>query len=993
MTRRPGVVDDTSTSGLAGAVDRAKRDDPLAAVTVVAPSGYAAVHFRRALGRRVEAGGRQGIANVAWTTPDGLAESLGAPVLAARGVRPVARPVDLEARRREAIASGGWLAAMTGHNRALAALVRACAEVRRCPADVVEGLARRPDRAGELAALVLRVRAHLRARGYADALDVGSAALEVARSHDSSAAVGPVVDAVGRPLAPVHRAILDAVRTETVAAGATEGFVLHLSDVRPCADPGEEARAAVRAVVADAEQGVALWTQAIFHPGGSMYARAIHQELASAGVGANGPALRHLDRTVAGTTLLALLELAPGDWARDQVVAWLAGAPIRDGVSAPRVPASRWDAVSAAAGVVRGPVQWRDRLEHLATNDPDRADDVAALGAFVAGLVARTESPGGSWTSYVRWATDLLDHYLDLEQRWPADERSGVAQVRDAVLALSQLDAVGGDDPAGQPDEATFRRMVRGILEETALEPPDEERHGFGDGVFVAPFPSAHGLRFESVALVGLADAVVPGWVGDDALLPEEVRRVDPSGGLRTRTARLEESRLDVEAAIASGAARRTATFPRADPRTGREHVQSRWLETLVSPETAWLPVVSFAAGVRAAHPPLSSAELELHAIDRWASDGGDPVTAPAAVATPRLATGISAVRARAGSEFTRFDGYVGADRVSPFDPEAPVSATRLETYAKCPRRFLFGRVLNVERRVYPEDLWRMEATDRGTLVHAILEDYLVERLRGAPRSLDRLLEIARTQLDDAEAGGLVGKPLLWRLDRAAIVRNLIRFHDEEGDLEPLAAEFPFGTDDDGAAPAVTVTLADGRAVNFKGMADRVDRTRSGQLVVSDYKTGRQAGLRALAKDPFAGGTLLQLPVYALAARSSFGKGGPVHARYWLLSDQRSAPCYHLVVTEEVEARFRELVGIIANAVDAGVFPGAPVGPSGERQFEPCRWCDFDTVCPSTRDRQWVRKEHAPEVAPARALFDATVPEELAGAVVRRFVDPNEVSP
>jgi RecB family exonuclease len=340
--------------------------------------------------------------------------------------------------------------------------------------------------------------------------------------------------------------------------------------------------------------------------------------------------------------------------------------------------------------------------------------------------------------------------------------------------------------------------------------------------------------------------------------------------------------------------------------------------------------------------------------------------------------------------------GPGGARHPSPrdrdrFDPGAPVSATRLETYAKCPRRFLFGRVLGVERRVYPEELWRMEATDRGTLVHAILEDYLVERLAGADRSLARLLAIAEHGLDEAEAGGLVGKPLLWRMDRAAILRNLARFHHEEGDLVPLAAEFEFGTGDEGAAPPVTVTLGDGRTVSFKGKADRVDRTKSGQLVVSDYKTGRQGALRGLSKDPLAGGTLLQLPIYASAAKARFGNGGTVHARYWLLSDQRSAPCYHLVVTDEVEARFHALVALIAEAVDAGAFPGAPVGPSGDRQFEQCRWCDFDTVCPSTRDRQWARKKRAPEVAPAVELLSAAVPDDLAGAVVRRFVDPDEV--
>src|SRR6202021_2938821 len=129
-----------------------------------------------------------------------------------------------------------------------------------------------------------------------------------------------------------------------------------------------------------------------------------------------------------------------------------------------------------------------------------------------------------------------------------------------------------------------------------------------------------------------------------------------------------------------------------------------------------------------------------------------------------------------------------------------PVSPAPLETYAKCPRRYLFDRVLRVSERVRPEELWRIEPITRGTLVHAILEAYVSERLGGAPRSLERLLSIAADRLDDAEARALVGKPLLCRMDRSAIERDLRRFHVEEGDIEPIAAELSFGAggSDDG---------------------------------------------------------------------------------------------------------------------------------------------------------------------------------------------------
>jgi len=374
----------------------------------------------------------------------------------------------------------------------------------------------------------------------------------------------------------------------------------------------------------------------------------------------------------------------------------------------------------------------------------------------------------------------------------------------------------------------------------------------------------------------------------------------------------------------------------------------------------------------------------------RWAGQGKDPARSPLALSSGRLRTGLEAARDRMGEDFTRFDGNVGMGLVSPFLADAPMSATRLEVYAKCPRRFLYDRVLQVSKRTLPEDIWQMEPPERGTLVHAILEEYLLERLGGAPRSLPRLLAIAETHFDSAEGRGLVGKALLWRMDKAVLRRDLARFHDEEGDLEPLAAELEFGTGAEGAGPAVTVTLENGLEVRFKGKADRVDRAPSGELVVSDYKTGKQTVLSGLKKDPVAGGRLLQLPIYALAARARFG-GDAVRARYWLLSKKRVAPCFSLAITPEVQARFVAVLGLIAQGVEAGAFPGAPTEKPGDYQFETCRMCDFDVVCPGDRDRQWARKSAAPGVAPVLALMEDEAPDDVAGAVVDGFGDDEDV--
>ena len=990
MTRAPvhdqGVSEGTDPvmAVLHAAVVRAKGPDPLAPVTVVAPSAYAALAARRALGAATGPGPRRGVANVNCTTVDKLTRHLGAPELAGRALRLAPGPVDLEAIRTGALATGGWLADLVGHPRGLVALRDAVSELRRCPAATLGALAPRGGRIGDLCRLLAEVRDHLHGRGFADVVDMAEAAADAAAGAGGALdALGPVLVLSPGAMAPSQRRVLDAVMAGTATGPLVpEVGERTLTEVRACADPDEEVRAAVRTVLASIDAGVPAWAQAILHPPGPGYARALHQELAAAGVAANGPQRRRLDRSVAGAMLLGLLELAASDWARHEVMAWLCTAPIVSGTDRRRVPTSRWDALSSEAGVVRGAAQWTERLENLAVRHEELRPETRELAAFVTHLIAAAAPPPtGTWSAHAAWAVELLDLYLDDDpEAWPLDELGATEQVRGAVHALGELDAV-----SDRSDPGAFRRAVRTVLEETALDTTELPDGAFGDGVFVAPFGHARGLRFECVVLVGMADAVVPGGVGDDALLPESVRRLDMSGGLRTRSARFDELADDVRAAVAAGTTRRVATYPRVDPRTGRAQVPSRWMPALTDIDTRRRSVDSFAAGISSASPPLSVAELELHDMARWAAEGRDPARSPLALSWERLRVGIGACQDRMGADFTRFDGNVGVGLVSPFSAEAPMSATRVEVYAKCPRRFLYDRVLQFSTRTLPEEIWQMEPTERGTLMHAILEEYLLERLAGAPRSLARLLAIAQTQFAAAEARGLVGKPLLWRMDKAALVRDLERFDVEEGDLEPLAAELEFGTGAEGADPAVTVTLEDGLEVRFKGKADRVDRARSGELVVSDYKTGRQTTLKGLKKDPVAGGRLLQLPIYAMAAQARFGGETSVQARYWLLSEKRVAPCYSLTITPEVQARFVDVLGLIARGVDAGAFPGAPTESQGDRQFEACRVCDFDVVCPVARDRQWERKRDAPEVAPVRALMDSEPPAELEGAVGEGF--------
>lgn len=983
----PTDTDEGALEGLSRALEKAKGGDSLAPVTVVTPSTYASVFVRRALGARWGAAGGRGWANIRCTTVPGVLRLLGEPPLAARGRRLAPSAVDLEVIRRRSGATPGWLAHFSSHPAAPVELQRALDELRRCPPATLEAIGRHPGRGSDLVGLLAAVRRDLHDGGFADSSDLANEALGAARERARVAqGIGALVPWRLGPVPPVERAVLELLGGIDTDEGPSTHRATTLTELRACADPDEEARSTVRSIVASAEAGVPLWQQAVFHPPGPTYARILHQHLTGSGIPSHGPGLHRLHRSMTGRTLLDLLELAGGAWPRREVHRWLSSAPITAGPGGRPVPSSRWDVLSAAAGVVRGPEQWHDRLGHFATrHGGPEAEGAAELAAFVDELFARATPAGTSWASFATWAVVLLDYYLppDGDQdRWPDHEVAAAGQVRAAVTALGDLDRVSGG-----ADLVSFRRAVRAQLERTVLDLQELLVGGVGDGVFLAPYSAARGLQLHSVVVTGLADALVAGSGTGAGLLGNDVSALDTSGTLTSPRDHRDAAREELWCAVAAGAGERIGTRPRGDPRTGRAQVPSRWLPDLIDTETRHREVDSFAAGLADARPVISAREFELHQLDRWVRTGGDPAASPAAH-DERLARGFEAARRRTEPGFTRFDGYVGRGQVSAYDPGTPVSATRFETYAKCPRRFLFDRVLRVSPRILPEELWRIEPITRGSLVHAILEEYVAERVDGAPRSLDRLLSVAASSLDAAEGGGLVGKRLLWRMDRAAIVRDLIRFHVEEGDIDPIAAELSFGggVDDDG--PPVSVVLDHGRSVAFQGSVDRVDRTAAGQLMVSDYKTGRQRHLGDLIRDPVAGGQLLQLPLYAMAALDRFGGPRPVHARYWLLSGERSAPCFHLVVTDSVETRFRQVVRLIADGVEDGCFPGIPGAPSHGR-FANCATCDFDRVCPTSRDREWSRAYNSPALRGVVTLVNRDLPDGLTGSVVKRFVDPD----
>jgi ATP-dependent helicase/DNAse subunit B len=303
------------------------------------------------------------------------------------------------------------------------------------------------------------------------------------------------------------------------------------------------------------------------------------------------------------------------------------------------------------------------------------------------------------------------------------------------------------------------------------------------------------------------------------------------------------------------------------------------------------------------------------------------------------------------------------------------MSPTRLETWAACGYRYFLANLLELSERDEPERILDLSPLDRGSGVHWVLERFLREVIdQGAPepdqrwtaQHRARLRELAEEVFAELEARGRTGRPVKWRLDKAEVLAMLDEFLTEDDEYRagtrsrPVRVELPFGL---AGADPVVLTLPDGRALHFRGIADRVDLGDDGRARVIDYKTGRAKRYADLADgDPVKGGQTLQLGLYAEAALQHLG-AAEASAAYWIIDARDGYQRIGYDWTPANKQRFLDVASAIVEGIEGGVFPAVPGdwdtwrGTHGN-----CAYCEFDSLCSRDRGEQSEAKEAAVEL-------------------------------
>ena len=768
-----------------------------------------------------------------------------------------------------------------------------------------------------------------------------------------------------------------------------------IHEIVSVSDADEEVRSAVARVLAAAHESVPLSRIAVLYPQPEPYARILDEQLTAAGIAFNGAAVRPLADRLVGRWLLDLLDLPDRDFARPAVMELLTSAPVvgRDGWW---LPSGTWERISREAGVVRGRADWDRRLTRYADlldgraarREAAAADQDAGVARYDRRRAEHTRRLAGAvdelgaaltraltldtWSVLAAWCRSMVDRWIDRRRdAWPDIERDAADRVAAALDRLAGL-----DDAEPATDLATFRRALAAELD------ADLGRIGeLGRGVFVGPVSAALGVDLDVVVVLGMAESLMPTRPREDSLLPDSARRM-VAQQLTPRDERAGVEHRHLLAALAGAGQRRVLVFPRGDLRRSVEHAPSRWLLDAVErrsgvrslPSAApWLTTVpSFAGRVRSTPRPATHRQYTLRVLADASRDGPRAVGVLPGVSggDPRLARAAEVVRQRAAGEFGRHTGRLtgrAAALVAERTRDEVTSATTLEQWLDCPHAYLLRHVLRVSPIENPEELLRISPLERGLLVHDVLERWLRERIdAGVPsprapwpaEAVAALRTLAAAALDDAEARGVTGHPLLWSLDRARMAADFEAFVDLDAarrgahGLTPTATELAFGFGS--GLPELCIDLGDGRRVRLRGYIDRVDVAADGSVHVADYKTGKPRHYDPVRADPLAGGLKLQLPVYGLAVREAHRDAPTVFTEYWFVTRGGEGQRIRHEVTAEVEASLTRTLRSVADGIRGGLFPMRPPDKPSYG-FVQCAYCDPDGLGTAEQYREWER--------------------------------------
>ena len=347
------------------------------------------------------------------------------------------------------------------------------------------------------------------------------------------------------------------------------------------------------------------------------------------------------------------------------------------------------------------------------------------------------------------------------------------------------------------------------------------------------------------------------------------------------------------------------------------------------------------------------------------------------------------------GGRFGPFDGLLAAPEIIDelcrrYPGQKAMSAHRLETFGACPFAFFAGEVLGLAPIEEPSP--DLGPIDVGIIYHGLLQRFFAA-LGASKTAAGRLTEetwdealalldqAAATYFKQLEAGGRIGSPALWKVQKRCILRDVRRMLEWQREKLPewrvAHLEVTFGArtgapvekgavpfsdpaarkgtapfsehPEKGTAPFLAIALGSPHGpIRIRGRIDRIDLPADGSpgFQVIDYKTGSAPTATNMAE-----GTSFQLPIYLWACREILpaeAHAGRILA--FFLPIRHPAKTGAIASTDakgkpnekydRTLNHAEEYIRRFSDAMRRGLFPVYPRGRSGCSGY-----CAFQEIC------------------------------------------------
>jgi ATP-dependent helicase/nuclease subunit B len=236
----------------------------------------------------------------------------------------------------------------------------------------------------------------------------------------------------------------------------------------------------------------------------------------------------------------------------------------------------------------------------------------------------------------------------------------------------------------------------------------------------------------EYTFITGLDESRFPGTVLEDPILLDE-ERIKISANLITSQQKLKEKVFCLASAIADVSCKLTASWNAYDPSEGRNLYPSSvvlQLYRLISKTPAgykemlgWIEKTGASAGCISDSEPID--ETDWWFKNLVPGQGNEQIQE----FYPNIKKGSIAFDDRNTSDISEYAGFVKPES-NEFNPckntEIELSASRIETAAKCPYQYFLSYILGIRN---PEDVEKnssrwLGGDEKGTLLHSVFEEY-----------------------------------------------------------------------------------------------------------------------------------------------------------------------------------------------------------------------------------------------------------------------------